>query len=292
MINKPLLTALIAAIMITFVTSAHADVRWTSSPYAQKPLLVLEGRTELEQRVIEISTFPTELDPRLWQKQKLRPEVRQRVIEVSDALLSDLNVEDVSIQSIEVRGSNVSFEYDDLADFGVRVFLDTSKYKGNIDDLAARVKDYNAFIESRHEGKIFLYAVPLEVNFYVIRTARLNPVKGVGHYSISEDTWMELPTIQESKFERQKMLHDLVGFTSTYNDLISTYFADKRSFDCAQWNDFSKDLSKYRNEGIVKSGTRSTENLVYRLLRRLSVNVIEQSSDLELECRNIHWSLD
>jgi len=292
MIKTPLLTTLIAASLITFVTSAHADVRWNNPPYAQKPLLVLEGRGELEQRIVEISTFPTELDPRLWQNQKLRPEVRQRVIEVSEALLSNLNVEDVSIKSIEVRGSNVSFEYDDSADFGVRVFLDTSKYKGNVDDLAARVKNYNALIESRHEGKIFLYAVPLEVNFYVIRTARLNPVKGVGHYSISDDTWMELPTIQESNFERQQMLQDLGGFINTYNGLISGYFADKRSFDCARWNDFSKDLSKYRNEGIEKSGTRSTENLVYRLLRRLSVNVIEQSSDLELECWNIQWSLD
>lgn len=286
------MTAIATALLLIFITSAMADTRWNSAPYIHVPPLVLESPVEQEQRVLEISTFPSELDPRLWRNQKLRPEVRQRVIDVAEALLKDLNVQDVSIKSIEVRGSNVSYEYDDSADFGIRVFLDTSKYKGNVDDLAARVKTYNAFIESRHEGKILLYAVPLEVNFYVIRTARLNPVKGVGHYSITENAWMELPTVQESKFDRQQMQKDLTGFITTYNILVTDYFASKRSFDCTRWNTFSKTLGKYRNEGIEKSGTRSTENLTYRLLRRLSVNVVEQSAALELECMNIQWSLE
>jgi hypothetical protein len=50
-------------------------------------------------------------------------------------------------------------------------------------------------------------------------------------------------------------------------------------------------MSKYRDAGIKASGTRSTENLTFRLLRRLSINVITEVDDLALECRNIHWSL-
>jgi len=139
---------------------------------------------------------------------------------------------------------------------------------------------------------VLLHGVPLEVNFYVIRSARLNPVKGVGHYSITEDKWMERPAVQESKFDRNQMLADMTGVTTTYNGLVTAYFADKQGFECSRWKDFSKSLGDYRNAGIDKSGTRSTENLVYRLLRRLKVNVVEQSSALALECQNIHWSLD
>ena len=144
----------------------------------------------------------------------------------------------------------------------------------------------------KHEGKVLLHGVPLEVNFYVIRSARLNPVKGVGHYSISEDKWMERPAVQESKFDRNQMVNDMTSFTGTYNRLVTTYFTDKQGFECSRWTNFSKSLGDYRNAGIEKSGTRSTENLVYRLLRRLKVNVVEQSSALALECQNIHWSLE
>ncbi|MEI8180515.1 hypothetical protein [Aestuariivirga sp.] len=286
----PILFLLIAAMAAP--VAAQADSRWNNAPYVPAPPVVTETPDELKSRVVEISTFPTDLDPRIWDGDKLREDVRQRTLEVIEYMFAELKLKNVTIQSVEVRGSNVSYEYDDAADFGVRVFLDTSAYKGSIEDLAARIKSYNAFIEVKHEGKVLLHGVPLEVNFYVIRSARLNPVKGVGHYSITEDKWMERPAVQESKFDRNQMLADMTGVTTTYNGLVTAYFADKQGFECSRWKDFSKSLGDYRNAGIDKSGTRSTENLVYRLLRRLKVNVVEQSSALALECQNIHWSLD
>ena len=286
----PILLVIIAALAAP--AASQTDSRWNNAPYASVPPLTSETPDQLKSRVVEISTFPTELDPRLWDGDNLRADVRQRTLEVIRHMFTELKLTDVTIGSVEVRGSNVSFEYDDAADFGVRVFLDTSAYKGNVDDLAARIKSYNAFIEVKHEGKVLLHGVPLEVNFYVIRSARLNPVKGVGHYSISEDKWMERPAVQESKFDRNQMVNDMTSFTGTYNRLVTTYFTDKQGFECSRWTNFSKSLGDYRNAGIEKSGTRSTENLVYRLLRRLKVNVVEQSSALALECQNIHWSLE
>lgn len=292
MIKAAALPVALAAALLALAASVHAESRWNSAPYATTPPLVTETRDELSQRVTEISTFPSELDPRLWENDRLRTDVRQRTLDVVGQLFADLKLKDVTIKSVEVRGSNVSYEYDDAADFGVRVFLDTSSYGGSIEDLAARIKSYNAFIEVRHEGKILLHGVPLEVNFYVIRTERLNPVKGVGHYSITGDSWMERPVEQESRFDRGQMLEDVAGFTAAYNGLVAEYFTDKRGFDCGRWTGFTKSLSAYRNDGIETSGTRSTENLVYRLLRRLRVNVVEQSSALALECQNVHWSLE
>jgi hypothetical protein len=285
-----LMPFIIAAAMMIGASAVQAGNRWNSAPYVATPPLVTETAAELGKRVTEISTFPTELDPRLWRNDKLRPEVRERVLDIAQHLFAELKLENVTIKSVEVRGSNVS--YDDAADFGVRVILDTSAYPGNIQDLAARMKNYNAFIEAQHEGEVLLYGVPLEMNFYVIRTSRLDPVAGVGHYSISGDSWMEPPAVQDSKFDRGRMLKDIEAFTAEYNSLVTAYFADKRSFDCNRWRGFSKSLGSYRNEGIDASGTRSTENLVYRLLRRLSVNVVEQASALGLECQNIQWSLE
>lgn len=287
---KPLLPPL--ALLILTCATAHGAPRWNSAPYAAVPPLVTETREELVGRVTEISTFPTELDPRLWEGERLRSDVRQRSLEVVNSLFADLKLKDVSVKDVEVRGSNVSYEYDDAADFGVRVFLDTSAYKGSLEELAARIKTYNAFIEVKHEGRILMHGVPLEVNFYVIRTPRLDPVKGIGHYSISRDVWMETPTVQDDKFDRSQMLADMERFTSSYNALINAYFADKRSFDCQRWSAFSSELGDYRNNGINAGGSRSTENLVYRLLRRLKVNVVEEASSLGLECRNIQWSLE
>ena len=42
-------------------------------------------------------------------------------------------------------------------------------------------------------------------------------------------------------------------------------------FNCSRWTDFSKALKKFRGSGFdANLGSRSTSNLAYRLLRRIS----------------------
>lgn len=270
---------------------AHADERWRSPPYLSTPPLVTESNAELESKVTAISTFPTVLDERLWVDDRMRPDIRAKVLEVIDDLFAGLRLEDVKIGSVEVRGSNTSYEYDDAADLGVKVLLDTSKYQGRAKDLADRLKLFNTITELQHEGQVILHGMLLEVNFYASRDERMVPEKGIGHYSITADKWIERPTVQKDQFDRIQMAIDTKRFVVSYNDLVTAYFNDKRNFDCSRFKALSREMSKYRDTGIKASGTRSTENLTFRLLRRLSVNVITEIDDLELECRNIHWSL-
>lgn len=270
---------------------AHADGRWTSPPYLSTPPLVTESDAELESKVTAISTFPTVLDERLWEDDRMRPDIRAKVLQVIDDLFAELRLQDVTIGSVEVRGSNTSYEYDDAADLGVKVLLDTSKYQGSTKDLAARLKLFNTITELQHEGRVVLHGMLLEVNFYASRDERMVPEKGIGHYSITADKWIEKPSVQKDSFDRTQMATDTKRFVVSYNDLVTAYFNDKRYFDCSRFKALSREMSKYRDTGIKASGTRSTENLTFRLLRRLSVNVITEIDDLELECRNIHWSL-
>jgi hypothetical protein len=286
------LISLAAVQLLSFgAGAAHADARWTSPPYLSTPPLVNESDAELESKVTAMSTFPTVLDERLWVDDRMRPEIRAKVMEVINDLFAELRLKDVTISGVEVRGSNTSYEYDDDADLGVKVLLDTSKYHGNAKDLADRLKLFNAVTEMQHEGQIILRGMPLEVNFYASRDERMVPQKGIGHYSITADKWIEKPTVQKDQFDRNQMAADTKRFVTGYNDLVAAYFNDKQSFDCRRFRTFSREMSKYRDAGIKASGTRSTENLTFRLLRRLSVNVITEVDDLALECRNIHWSL-
>ena len=273
--------------------NAGADARWTSPPYLTAPPLVSEDAAAIQRRVEEISTFPTVLDPRLWEKDgKMRPAIRARVLEIVNALFAELRIDGVSIGSVEVRGSNTSYEYDDDADLGVKALVDTSRYTGDTAELAARLKLYDRLIELEHESRVFISGMPLEINFYLNRDERMAPQKGIGQYSISEDRWIVDPSVQQAKFDRARMTEDTASFAARYNKLVTEYFADKPAFDCSRFKAFSREMSKYRDVGIKASGTRSTENLTYRLLRRLSVNVIVEVQNLDLECRNIHWSLE
>ena len=75
------LISLAAVQLLSFGSGvAHADERWTSAPYLSKPPLVNESDAELESKVTAMSTFPTVLDERLWVDDRMRPEIRAKVM--------------------------------------------------------------------------------------------------------------------------------------------------------------------------------------------------------------------
>lgn len=285
--------AMVSASLCAPAVSYAADAeRWNEPPYTTVVPLVTSSDAEIDAAIDQITDFPKELDPRLWAGDKMRPDVRARVLEIVNALFADLKMADVTIKNVEVQGSTVSYEYDDNADLSVRVFIDTSKYKGDVKGLNTLLKTYTDYLEAAYEGRILLRGVFLEPQFYAIKSASLEPQPGIGHYSVTEDAWMERPSIQESHFDRDQMKLDAKRIIAEYNLLISDYFADKKSFDCGRLTNFTKEMRSYRGAGIDKYGTRSTSNLTYRMLRRLNVNVSETVRHLAGECRAISWSLE
>ena len=94
-----------------------------------------------------------------------------------------------------------------------------------------------------------------------------------------------------STFNKQQMLTDINQFINQYNILVKEYFSSKSTFSCSRFIDLRKSMKKYRRDGIEKNGIRSTENLAYRLLRRLNVNLQSINEELSFDCENEHYSL-
>ena len=283
---------LLATLASGAALAANGPGHWNSAPYMAVAPLVTSSDKDIAAAIADITAFPTELDPRLWDGDRMRPEVRARALAIVTDMFADLKMKDLAISNVEVQGSTVSYEYDDSADLSIRVFLDTSHYKGDIRQLNALLKTYTDYLEAVYEGRLLLHGVPVEPQFYAIRTATLEPQAGVGHYSLTEDRWMERPSVQKDHFDRQQMTLDAGHFITEYNTLVSDYFADKKAFDCSRWGAFTREMRSYRGAGIDRDGTRSTSNLTYRMLRRLNVNVSDTARKLAVECRTIHWTLE
>lgn len=294
MLKAMTLTGLLLAGLLGGADAAMADAsnRWNSAPYVAVAPLVTSSDQDISAAIDQITTFPTVLDPRLWDGDKLRPDVRARALEIVTDLFADLKMPDLAIKNVEIRGSTVSYEYDDHADLSVRVFLDTSNYKGDVKQLNALLKTYTDYLEAVYEGNLLLRGVPLEPQFYAVKSPSQEPQAGIGHYSLTDDAWMEHPSMQESRFDRTQMMADAKRFITQYNNLVTDYFADKKAFDCGLLSAFTKEMRSYRGAGIDKDGTRSTPNLTYRMLRRLNVNLTESTRQLAVECRAIHWTLE
>ncbi len=261
----------------------------TGSASAGDPPIVLETDAQLTDAVVAMSTVPTVLDPRIWDGDAMKPGIRAKVLANVNGLADRLGIPDLTIDGVDLVGSNASYEYDNKADFGVHVFVSsptTSEAR-----LAPMLKLLSGYTELKQEGQITYWGVPLEVVFHGPRTANYAPRKGIGQYSISDGTWMEKPTAQPDRFNRDTMATDARRFITAYNALVEEYAKDAKAFRCSRFGDLDDEMKTYRNAGINRDGSRSTENLAYRTLRRLGVNIPDMVDELEERCEEIQASL-
>jgi len=237
-----------------------------------------------------ITTFPTELDPRIWNGAVLKPEVREQSLTIVDRIVKDSRVAGLSVDAVELFGSNASYEYDDTSDFGIHAFVHSPTLTPEaLDDSLRLLNDY---VERRQEGRIMFNGVVVEVTFHSERTESYRPSPGIGQYSLSQGRWIERPVIQPDNFDRVTMGTDMQKFIGEYNDLATTYAADKKGFACSRFGDLDSEMSAYRNSGFTQGlGSRSTQNLAYRALRRLSVSIPDMVDTLEDECTFTHESI-
>ncbi|PRW33064.1 type VII secretion [Chlorella sorokiniana] len=180
-------------------------------------------------------------------------------------------------------------------------------------------KMYNSFIEGEQEATftdaqgrtsaepspdtgVLLNGVVAEVTILATKPPNQMPVNGTGLYSFTTDSWVMEPTEQPDNWDRAEILGNVTQFVDEYNALLCEYETAKAmvlpaapgalDFNCSRWADFSKKLKKYRGTGFdANLGSRSTSNLAYRLLRRISVNVVDQPGVWEQQCINLKASL-
>lgn len=233
--------------------------------------------------VSAVTKFPTELDPRLWDGTELKPEVRDKTLAIVDRIVRSSDVPGLSVDAVELFGSNASYEYDDASDFGVHVFTRSTVLAP--DPLGRLLKLLNDEVERRQEGHITFNGVPVEVTFHSERGENYRPTKGIGQYSVSGGHWIERPVQQPDNFDRERMAADMKRFIGLYNGLVEDFERDKKGFTCSRFGDLDSEMGAYRNSGFTAGlGSRSTQNLTYRALRRINVSVPDMVDQLEDEC--------
>lgn len=249
-----------------------------------------DGSEQAVAEVIDkVTTFPTRLDPRIWDGMQMKPDVREATLRVIDRIVADTGLE-LAIDGIDLFGSNASYEYDDASDFGVHVFVSSPSMTSG--DLAAVLSVLNSEVEHRQANHVTFYGVPAEVTFHSERTGSYRPAPGIGQYSISEGRWVTTPVQQPDNFDRTQMAVDITGFIDKYNDLVSTYRQGKVGFDCSRFAALDDEMGAYRDAGFAEGlGSRSTQNLSYRALRRLNVNVPDMVDTVEDECTFVNESV-
>jgi hypothetical protein len=220
--------------------------------------------------------FHKELNPKLWEDNKLDPEVRDQLLLIAEDFVEYLGISNLKVRDVTISGSNAAYSYTPHSDLDLHVLVDFNELPNNEvyqELFTAKKTIYN----DAHD--ITVRDVPVEL--YVQDTN--NPVQSLGEYSIVHDKWIRIPKKRRANFDQAatKLKYEKLG------ELIELAI---KSRDPKRVNDTIALVKRYRKSGLDKAGEFGPENLAYKAVRKQGL--VQALHDLKAELHGEKLSIE
>lgn len=188
-----------------------------------------------------------ELNTILWDKNRLRPEVRQKLLEIARHFALYLNVPRLYLKDVTLSGSSAGYNYSEYSDIDLHLVVN----KLESEELFTAKKNlYNSQHDLRIQGiPVELYVQPAD-----------QPHHSAGIYSVLDDKWINEPVYTEPTIDPK----DIKSKARNYAGKINLAM---RSNDINQCREVMDELKRLRKAGLESNGEQSVENLAFKLLR-------------------------
>lgn len=227
----------------------------------------------------------TELNPKLWQDNELRPEVRARLLEIAEDFIAFIGVSSLSVKDIVIIGSNVAYSYTPHSDLDLHVVVDYKEL--NRDSVYSELFSSKKYqYNDMHNIKIRGINVELYVQDSTETPASL------GMYSVQNNEWLVEP-------KRRPFTVNDKETKSKYTQLRNQAIRAIRSKKESKVTNALEKINRARKSGLASSGEFSPENLAFKALRTQGIidqlwkeQAAIQDAKLSLESRQVSESQD
>ncbi len=201
--------------------------------------------------------FHDELNPALWEDDKLRPEVRKQLMTIADDFISELGISGLNVKDVTVSGSNAAYTYTPYSDLDLHILVDFNELSNDEvyqELFTAKKSLYN----DNHDIKV--HGVPVEL--YVQDSNQ--PVVSIGEYSLKNNEWLRYPSKRKANFNQ-------TATKAKYEKLGSMIELALQSNSLEQIDKVLKIIRQYRKAGLDKTGEFGPENLAFKALRNMGL---------------------
>jgi len=192
-----------------------------------------------------------ELNPKLWQDEKLRKDVQLALLKIAKEFYQFLEI-DIKIIDIYVTGSQANYNYTDHSDLDLHLIVDYNTV--SCDQPVGKLFDTKRKLWKEYHD-ITVNGIPVEL--YVEDS---NQPAVSSTYSVLKDTWISKPEIPDTEFQEEEVKRIVIIWEKVIKGAMAT--------NSLELLNHVKDLlSQYRKAGLAKSGEYGVPNLVFKSLR-------------------------
>jgi len=199
----------------------------------------------------------TELNPKLWDDGKLKPEVRSVLLRFADTWTKFSGVPQDSVQDVILTGGNANFNYTSASDVDVHIVVDRSRLGKNREFVDDYLQDKKRLWTLTHNIRVLGY--PVEP---YVQDVSEGYHSGQGVFSLKRDEWIQKPQPGQYDFEHDK---DLKRKVHEYAHLINAMITSKAEPEA--FDKLKKKIADMRGAGIQKAGEFAPENSLFKALR-------------------------
>lgn len=196
-------------------------------------------------------TIQDELNPVLWSNNKLRPEIKEKIMELVNEFNSTLDIP-LTVLDINIVGSNASYNYTDKSDVDVHIVTNFEEYGYPKEFIEAAMNAFKANFNNKYDVNYGGYNVEVYVE-----DVKSSPNSN-GIYSVVRDEWIKEP------IKLQPIDVDLEPEYSLFVDRINGILDTGTEEDIIRVID---DLYLLRRNSLVVDGEFGKGNLIFKTIR-------------------------
>lgn len=198
--------------------------------------------------------FNSQLNPSLFDGDKLKDDVRSALIKIADTFVEDLKSNEIPLNVVDYwfLGSNAAYNYTEKSDIDVHIIVNNEGIECDEDILNLLYNYAKSSFNSSHDITVKGHEVELYIEG-MDSTAASN-----GIYSLKFNTWVKKPYPPDLEFsfdlessEMYKQLRDSLNQLDTKEDI----------------KDFIDSLYLIRKSSLAKDGELGEGNLIFKQFR-------------------------
>jgi len=198
-----------------------------------------------------------ELSEKLWKEDKLKPAIREQLLEIADVFIEYLGIP-IDVADITMTGSYANYNYTKYSDIDLHIILDPKSINKDVDLVEEFLKAKRQFWNERHDIRV----QNIEVELYAQDVNEEHASSGV--YSVKNDEWIEQPKKFKTDFDQRFVLKKVKYFKKKIDMEIEEAKTNK---DISGLEKIIKKIRDMRQSGLEKSGEMADENIIYKVLR-------------------------
>ena len=218
--------------------------------------------------------FHDELNQKLFNKEELKPEVKEKLKEIAEAFIDYLEVNKDAIKDVVITGSSVSYNYTKYSDIDLHLKVDYDLIHEDCPIVEGYLWACKSTFNKDHD--ITIYGIPVEVYAESIEEDTVHN----GLYSLWQDKWIDKP--------------NKIPPTDNDSAVLSKYNELKEAADRIQDSEVASELIdkiyQMRKAGLQEAGEFSTENLAFKKLR--DEGIIERLREMKKQKIDKELSLE